>query len=160
MLVIAKTSQELSVRPGTVAQACNPSHLRSGDLEDCSAKPAQGKSQWDPISTSGWLQAYYPSYLWGSTNRRITDQTCPGVKQDPISKISSTKRAGEVTQVVEHLPSKHEAFSSNSNITKKRGISEHFWYMATSVSKLLFSWKLNKSKRRMKDKIQKSQVLV
>jgi hypothetical protein len=45
----------------------------------------------------------------GSTNRRIKIQTSPGIKQDPISKITSAKRAGGMAQVVEHLSSKHKA---------------------------------------------------
>jgi hypothetical protein len=40
--------------------------------------------------------------------------------RDPILKISNTKRAGGVAQVVECLLSKHEVLSSNSNTTKKK----------------------------------------
>jgi hypothetical protein len=41
------------------------------------------------------------SAMWGSTNRRIMVQHDPGIKQDLISKITNTKRAGGVAQVVE-----------------------------------------------------------
>jgi hypothetical protein len=51
----------------------------------------------------------------GSINRRITDQANPGIKRDPISKTINANRAGGVTQVVEHLPSKHKAPSSALN---------------------------------------------
>jgi hypothetical protein len=41
-------------------------------------------------------------------------------KQDPISKITRTKRIRGGAQAVEHLSSKHEVFSLNpSTITKK-----------------------------------------
>jgi hypothetical protein len=40
-------------------------------------------------------------------------------------KIFKTKRAGRITQVVKHLPSKHEALSSNTtNAPSKRMINE------------------------------------
>jgi hypothetical protein len=42
------------------------------------------------------------------------NQTIPGIKQDSISKITKAKRAGDVAQVVEHLPSKGKALSSKS----------------------------------------------
>jgi hypothetical protein len=35
-----------------------------------------------------------------------------------ISKIPNTKRAGGMDEVVEHLPSKHEALSSDPSIAK------------------------------------------
>jgi hypothetical protein len=40
-------------------------------------------------------------------------------KPDPISKITREKRAEGMAQVVEYLPSKHQAPSSNSSPTKK-----------------------------------------
>jgi hypothetical protein len=58
--------------------------------------------------------------MWGSTNRRITVQAGPGIKQDPISKITNTKRAGVVTQVGECLPSNHKALSSITSTFKKQ----------------------------------------
>jgi hypothetical protein len=41
-------------------------------------------------------------------------------REDPISKISNTKRTGRVAQVVECLPSKHKALSANPCTTKKK----------------------------------------
>jgi hypothetical protein len=57
----------------------------------------------------------------GGTNRRIMVQASPGIKEDPISKISHTRRTGRVAQVVEGLPSKHKAQSLNpSTINQKK----------------------------------------
>jgi phosphatidate phosphatase PAH1 len=53
-------------------------------------------------------------------NRSITGQTSLGKKQDPISKITRTKRAGGIVQVVECLPSKHEALNQISIPQKKK----------------------------------------
>jgi hypothetical protein len=47
-------------------------------------------------------------------------QTGLGIKQDPLLKITYTKRVGRVAQVVKHLPSKHEVLSSISSTTKKK----------------------------------------
>jgi hypothetical protein len=42
--------------------------------------------------------------------------------QEPIPKIARDKRAGDVAQVVQHLPSKHKALNSNSsNAQNKKG---------------------------------------
>jgi hypothetical protein len=40
-------------------------------------------------------------------------------KQDPISKIISIKKAGVMTQVIQHLPRKHKALKSNASTTTK-----------------------------------------
>jgi hypothetical protein len=52
----------------------------------------------------------------GSINRRTVVQ--PGLvkKQDPVSKMTRTKRAGDMAQVAEHLPGKCEAVSSNPSL--------------------------------------------
>jgi hypothetical protein len=47
-------------------------------------------------------------------------QAQTGKKQDPISKIFKTKRAGGMVQVAECLPSKCEAVSSNPSTAKKK----------------------------------------
>jgi hypothetical protein len=54
--------------------------------------------------------------------RRITGRGQPqeNSSQDPISKTPSQKRAGGVNQVVEGLPTRCEALSSNLRATKKR----------------------------------------
>jgi hypothetical protein len=40
-------------------------------------------------------------------------------KQETISKITRERRAGGMTQAVEHLPGKFKALSSNPSTTKK-----------------------------------------
>jgi hypothetical protein len=42
-----------------------------------------------------------------STNKRIMVQSDPCIKRDPIAKISNTKRADGMAQVVECLPSEY-----------------------------------------------------
>jgi hypothetical protein len=65
---------------------------------------------------------------WGSIHRRIVDQSGQDKKPDPISKITRGKLAGGMAQVVEYLPSEHEALSSNSSARKtreeERGVGE------------------------------------
>jgi hypothetical protein len=56
----------------------------------------------------------------GSLNRRIVVQASLGKKQDPISKITRENRAGVVTQMVKHLPSKCKALSSKPSTEKKK----------------------------------------
>jgi hypothetical protein len=56
---------------------------------------------------------------WKSTNRRLMVQGVLGIKPDSVSKITNTERAGRVVQVLEHLPSKHEALSSTTSIAIK-----------------------------------------
>jgi hypothetical protein len=54
--------------------------------------------------------------------RRITvqSQTKQTVQETTYGKYATQKRAGRVTQVVEHLPSQNEALSSNSSTTKQK----------------------------------------
>jgi hypothetical protein len=47
-------------------------------------------------------------------------QSSLGYKHNPISKINKAKRAGGMAQVVESLPSKFRAMSSNPSTTKKK----------------------------------------
>jgi hypothetical protein len=55
----------------------------------------------------------------GNPNRRTMVQTGLSIRQDPISKITNTEKADKVTEVIEHLPSKCEAFSSTPTTTTK-----------------------------------------
>jgi hypothetical protein len=59
---------------------------------------------------------------WETEIGRIKVQDQPGqiVWETPISKITRAKCTGGVTHIVEWLPCKHEALSSNSRPTKKR----------------------------------------
>jgi hypothetical protein len=45
--------------------------------------------------------------------------------EDPIQKVTEAKRAGSMDQVVECLPSKHEALSSNSSTGKKKELLDN-----------------------------------
>jgi hypothetical protein len=57
--------------------------------------------------------ACYPSNY---RKRRIAFQAGLDKKGNPISKITSAKWAEGVPHVVEHLPRKHEALSSNPDL--------------------------------------------
>jgi hypothetical protein len=60
------------------------------------------------------------SQQWQGILKKDCGPCWPGQKQDPFSKVTRAKRAGHVTQVIELLPSKHEALSSNSSNSKKK----------------------------------------
>jgi hypothetical protein len=97
-----------------MSQAYNPSYLGGRDLEDLHSRSARQSSK-DPISTNAWVQGcvlVIPAIILGITDRKITVQACPGIKQDPISKITNRRRAGGMAQEGEHLPSKFEILSS------------------------------------------------
>jgi hypothetical protein len=84
----------------------NPSYSGGGDREDCGLKPIWAKSL---SHLNQWLDTVALTCHPGNrenTNRRIAVLAGSSIKQDAISKITSTKRAGGITQVVEHLPSK------------------------------------------------------
>jgi hypothetical protein len=106
---------------GVVAHTCNPSY--SGDLYrvDCSSRSAWAKSSQDPISINkkaGYSGLFLNLRHMGSINRRIAIQTSPGIKEDPISNITKTKRPGSMAQVVEQLSSKFK--NSNPGNTKNK----------------------------------------
>jgi hypothetical protein len=50
--------------------------------------------------------------MQGNTDGRIAVQARPSINRDPISKITSAKRAAGVAQVVASLPNKHKVLSS------------------------------------------------
>jgi hypothetical protein len=60
-----------------------------------------------------------PTNYKRSINRKIMIQAAPGIKQDPITEA---KRAAGAGHVVEHLPSKFKALSSNPSTAKKKDI--------------------------------------
>jgi hypothetical protein len=60
------------------------------------------------------VHAYNPSYM-GDRGRRILVQAGQNT-WDPIWKTTEAKKAGDVFQVVDRLPRKHEALSSNSKV--------------------------------------------
>jgi hypothetical protein len=60
-----------------------------------------------------------PAMHMGSVNRRTVVQAGQGINVRPISKITKVKRAGNMAEVIEQLPSKHEALSSNPSTSRK-----------------------------------------
>jgi hypothetical protein len=51
-------------------------------------------------------------------HRRIIDLAGQGIKPDPISRITKTKRADFVDQLIERLPGKCKTLSKISTISK------------------------------------------
>jgi hypothetical protein len=102
-----------------VTHVHNPSYSGGGDWEDHVSRPVQAKSSRDPISTNGWAWCNAPviSATQRSTKSRITVQANLGVNQDPVFKVTVTKR---VAQVVEHLPIKCKALRSTTKLLKKK----------------------------------------
>jgi hypothetical protein len=89
--------------------------LRGRDRKDHGSKPAQAKRQQDPISTNKVgiaVCACHQKYL-GSISRRTAGQEAWGITPDLIQKITKAKRAGDLAQALEHLPSKCQTLSSN-----------------------------------------------
>jgi hypothetical protein len=68
---------------------------------------------------TGWCLSVTPATA-GSIYRGIMTQAGLDIKQDSIPKIPITKKAGRVAQVVEHLPSRCEALSSNPPYHKQQ----------------------------------------
>jgi hypothetical protein len=68
-----------------------------------------------------------PSYLWGR-DRDIVFLTGTGIKQDPISKITNTKKGWQSGSSVEHLSGKYEDLSSTSGATRKKNKACHVPY--------------------------------
>jgi hypothetical protein len=76
-----------------VAQTCNPSYSGGRELEDQSLRSALAKRLQDRISTKGWVQWHMPG-IPTTWEAQIEDYG-PGIKKDPFSKITNTKKAGE-----------------------------------------------------------------
>jgi hypothetical protein len=56
----------------------------------------------------------------GSINKEGYVPSYPGKKTRSSQKIARIKKARGMTQVIEHLPSKHKALSSNSSTVRKK----------------------------------------
>jgi hypothetical protein len=67
--------------------------LGGRDWEDLGLRPAQTKIYKTPSQPMGEKGVAPP---WGSTNRRITVQASPCIKQHPFPKITNEKRAGRM----------------------------------------------------------------
>jgi hypothetical protein len=84
-----------------------------GDWKDCGERLTWAKIceiPFQPVNKAGH----------GIINRRIMVQVGIGIKLRPIWKIWRTKRARSIAQVVECLPVKHKALSSNPGTTGKK----------------------------------------
>jgi hypothetical protein len=49
------------------------------------------------------VRTCHPTYT-ESINRKTVVQSHPDIKQDPFSKLTQAQRAGDVAQVLQHLP--------------------------------------------------------
>jgi hypothetical protein len=67
--------------------------LAGRNQEDCGSRPDWAKSTRPHFNQYSAL--HVPPAVWRSTNR-IEVQADPDIKQDPISKITNTKRARRV----------------------------------------------------------------
>jgi hypothetical protein len=104
-----------------VAHAYNPSYSGDRDQEDRGLKPAWANSSWDPISEklNPALECRsVVEHTWGSVFDPSTKKERKG--REKKRKLPNPKKAGRVAQVVERLPSKYEALSSNSKMQKKK----------------------------------------
>jgi hypothetical protein len=111
-----------------VAHTCLLSYLGGWDQENHGSRPAQAKKfhetppQWKKTGHGGTCLFF--QLQWEACNSKITVQVSLGKRWDSISKITRGKRAGGVAQAGEHLPSKHEAPSSNPNNPPKKYSTE------------------------------------
>jgi hypothetical protein len=107
------TIKERLTDPGSVAHPYNPSYSGGGDWEDHSSRPVSGKRQWWCKSVITATQVAQVGGSWSEAS--------PGKNmQDPTRKIAKTEEGGGIGQVVEYLPSKGEALSSNTNTAKRK----------------------------------------
>jgi hypothetical protein len=84
-----------------------------------SDQPEQGVHKIPSQPMAGCGGTYLSSQICrGNINRRISVQVGPCTKWDLISKINNAKRAGRVTEVVKHLPSKYKTLSSTPGTNK------------------------------------------
>jgi hypothetical protein len=64
---------------------------------------------------------YNPSYSWADIRRTMVQSQPRQIVPETLSqKYPSQKGSGVVAQVLEHLPSKHEALSTNPSVTKNK----------------------------------------
>jgi hypothetical protein len=97
-------------------------HLGGGDWEDHSSRPALAKKFSRPHFNQ-WLGMVAPACRpsdAGTHKWKIAIQAGPGIKAKPCITMTNAKRAGDMAQVVECLPSKLKAPSSNPSTAKKK----------------------------------------
>jgi hypothetical protein len=74
------------------------------------------------------VQTYNLS-TWKAKAGESQVQGWPGLHDETLSQKNQKKRAGEVAQVVERLPSKREALRSNSSAAKKKKNDIQFYFL-------------------------------
>jgi hypothetical protein len=103
----------------------------------------KSKSKAGLLARHQWLTPRNPHYLGGwSRGNCSSGPAHTNSSQDPISKITSTKRTRVVVQGVGNLLCKHEALSSNLNPTQKKHRPPT---LATSISSTLAALQSNHS---------------
>jgi hypothetical protein len=110
--------------------------IYSRGKEDWSSQASPSKKE-DPILSNKLcilVHNRHPNYIIG-IGRRTTVQGHPTQKLwDPIWRITKSKMAGYIAQVVEHLPSKLKALGSNSSTATK-------WVSSTgSAAGVSYQW--------------------
>jgi hypothetical protein len=88
-----------------VAHACNPSYSGGRNQEDHGLKLTQADSLTDPILTKPFTEKGWS----GSRRRPSSNPTTAKKKKEEKEKRTNVKKADRVAQLVECLPSKHEA---------------------------------------------------
>jgi hypothetical protein len=113
-----------------VADACNPNYVGDRVWEDHGLRQAWQKISNTPISINNLGMVVYTcnlSYV-GSKHRRIAlSEASTGQKHKTLpEKQLKQKMAEDMAQVVEQLPSKHEAVGSNpSTVAGNQGKQSH-----------------------------------
>jgi hypothetical protein len=110
---------------GIVAHTYNPSYSRGGNQEGCGSKPVQGKSYQDPhLNKPGMVRSHAcdPSYVGDHKKEDSHLRPAPGKNTRPYLKKNNlkAKRSTGVVQVIEYLPSKYKALSSNSSTARNK----------------------------------------
>jgi hypothetical protein len=105
-----------TTRPGTLAHAYNPIFSGGGDWEDCSLRlTLEQKVCEAPSQLISWVWWYVPLFpvIWEVEIEGTLSRSAWAKTKDSIRKITKQKRTGGMIQVVECMPSKCEALSSN-----------------------------------------------
>jgi hypothetical protein len=105
-----------------VAHTCNLSYFGTLRSREPWLKASSGKKFKIPTQQkkSGCDGAPVIPARVGSTNKSITIQASQGINTRPCLKNNKSKRAGDKTRTVQHLPSKFKALSLNPVLPKPK----------------------------------------
>jgi hypothetical protein len=126
-----------------VAQTCNPSYLGGRVQEDQGSRSSQVKKFIRPplLHPSNGRMQWHASVspaTQGNTNR-IAVQAFKGVKWDPISKKTNTKRANGVAQVVQQVqgPEFNSQDHQKEKVKKSQGVEvmQSLWLLINHTAK-------------------------